>query len=61
MVSFYQTFPAFLPYLIVRQVQYLEGAEPDECVCREEVTGDGVAGQVEEDEALQALRIQIPG
>ena len=55
MVSFYHLFPAFLPYLIVGQVQYLEGVEPDEGVGREEVTGDGVAGQVEEHEALQTL------
>ena len=58
-MSFYHIFPAFQSYLIVGQVQYLEGVEPDECVGREEVTGDGVAGQVEEDEALQALLIQI--
>ena len=58
-VSFYLIFPAFLSYLIVGQVQYLEGVEPDEGVGREEVTGDGVAGQVEEDETLQTLLIQI--
>ena len=44
-----------LGYLIVRQVQDLEGGEPDEGVGGEEVAGDGVAREVEEDEAVQAL------
>ena len=61
MVSFYPTFPEISSYLIVRKVQDLEGVEPDECVGGKEVTGDGVAGQVEEDEALQALLIQVQG
>ena len=39
----------------MRQVQDLEGAEPDEGVGGEEVAGDGVAGEVEEDEAVEAL------
>ena len=42
-------------YLIVRQVQDLERLEPDEGVCGEEVAGDGVPGEVEEDEAAEAL------
>lgn len=44
-----------LGYLIVGQVQDLERLEPDEGVGGEEVAGDGVPGEVEEDEAAEAL------
>ena len=41
-----------LGYLIVGQVQDLQRFQPDEGVGREEVTRDGVAGEVEEDETF---------
>ena len=44
-----------LGYLIVGQVQDLQRLQPNEGVGREEVTRDGVAGEVEEDEAAEAL------